>query len=268
MLPSPPYPCGAWHFRNPQTGEIAPYRCGAWHCPDCAARLADRWAAVINYAAPQRHIVITALDLDPAAARGCLRNIVKAIRRGQAHGSGSRKEHIDFRYFAAFETNRAGTQIHAHLLQHGDSIPQRRLSQMLPAYGAGSICWLKSFAAAARPIAVARYVARHLVGYHHADQVKAGRRVRYSRDFFRGQTTAEIRSILWPPEDPDATWELVRPGLELEALRRAEDRAHVRSIRTDEILAAAVRAGATEADLTRRRLIRPYIPPLEDLGDD
>lgn len=211
-LPSRPYPCGLWYYRS-EHGEVAPYYCLRWHCPTCAPKLADRWAALILEAHPERHIVITDLGPDPARARASLRNIVKAIRRGQAHGRGGRSNTIACEYFAALETNSSGS-IHAHLLQHGNSIPQRGLSEMLPAYGAGPICWTRSIATAARPLAVARYVARHLVGHHHADQVKQGRRVRYSRGFWGrpiSQVTADLRSA--PLDDP-TTWILIKPDVQ------------------------------------------------------
>ncbi|MCJ7831250.1 MAG: hypothetical protein MUP86_01840, partial [Dehalococcoidia bacterium] len=85
----------------------------------------------------------------------------------------------------------------------------------MPAYGAGPICWTRSIATAHRPQAVARYVARHLVGHHHADQMKQGRRVRYSRGFWGrpvSEVAAELRSH-HPDPDP-AIWKLIKPDVE------------------------------------------------------
>lgn len=168
------------------------------------------WADIIAVASPQRHIVFTGLGPEPNCARSQLQNIIKAIRRGQAHGLGARAQTVEFEYFAALESHSSG-RVHAHLLQRGRSIPKWRLSSMLPAYGAGAVCWVKSISEAQRPGAVARYVARHLVGHQHADQIKQGRRVRYSRNFWGGCTTAEVAAALWPRAASTATWSLVGP---------------------------------------------------------
>jgi hypothetical protein len=80
---------------------------------------------------------------------------------------------------------------------------------MLPAYGVGSICWIRSISEAERPAAVARYVARHLVGHEHADQMKLGRRVRYSRHFWGGCTTAQVAAALWPKAPSTEHWWLI-----------------------------------------------------------
>jgi hypothetical protein len=147
---------------------------------------------------------------DPDLARSQLRNIIKAIRRGQFNGQGSRHTKQECEYFCALETHSCGF-VHAHLLQRGNSIPKRYLSSALPAYGIGRICWIRSISSADRPAAVARYVSRHLVGWEHADQVKQGRRIRYSRNFWGGCTTAQVAAALWPRSPDPATWTLEGP---------------------------------------------------------
>jgi hypothetical protein len=65
---------------------------------------------------------------------------------------------------------------------------------------------------------VAHYVARHLVGHVHADQMKSGRRVRYSRNFWSGCTVAQVAAALWPRDPNDtATWTLEGPGRAMSA---------------------------------------------------
>lgn len=209
-----------WYWLS-DSGKRAPWYCGRWDCPGCADELASRWAEIITVASPQRHIVITRMGPDPQLARSQLRNVIKAVRRGQAHGDGSRSNKIEFEYFAALETHDCGF-VHAHLLQRGRSIPKRRLSSMLPRYGVGSVCWLRSISEAERPGAVARYVARHLVGHEHSDQMKLGRRVRYSRNFWGGCTTAEVAAALWPKPASPEPWRLVGPSPWNPARARAE----------------------------------------------
>jgi hypothetical protein len=159
---------------------------------------------------------------DPQLARAQLRNIVKAARRGQFNGKGSRSTTQSFEYFCSMETHSCGF-VHAHILQRGDSLPKARLSAALPAYGVGSICWIRSMSDAERPAAVNRYVARHLVGFEHHDQMKAGRRIRYSRNFWGGCSTAEVAAALWPRVPDPATWTLEGP------LRAAGIGAHLRA---------------------------------------
>ena len=246
-------------------GRVAPWYCDRWDCPVCAESKASKWAEIITVASPQRHLVLTRMGPDPQLARAQLRNIVKAARRGQFNGKGSRSTTQSFEYFCSMETHSCGF-VHAHILQRGDSLPKARLSAALPAYGVGSICWIRSMSDAERPAAVNRYVARHLVGFEHHDQMKAGRRIRYSRNFWGGCSTAEVAAALWP-RVPDATsWSLVGPPRrdpdpDLTAVRRAEHRDAARSQRLDQLLYAAIINGATEEELTRRRLIRT--PPLE-----
>jgi len=218
----PPDPCSHspidaahWYYQC-SDGTRRPWYCERWDCPDCAELKASRWADIITVASPQRHIVITRLGPDPQEARGQLRNIVKAVRRGQAHGSGSRLNRVPFEYFAALETHSCGF-IHAHLLQRGHSIPKPAFSAMLPQYGAGSICWLRSISSAERPGAVSRYVARHLIGRAHYDQAKIGRRIRYSRNFWNGCTAAQVASALWPRQPDARTWKLVGPSRRISA---------------------------------------------------
>jgi hypothetical protein len=214
---APPPPCSYapdaslhWRWRA-SDGRTAPWYCDRWDCPSCAPQKASRWADIIALASPQRHIVLTRLGPAPDLARSQLQNIIKALRRGQAIGAGRRLSHVEFEYFAALETHACG-YVHAHLLQRGRSVPKRQLSRMLPGYGAGSICWIRSISEAQRPAAVARYVARHLVGHEHADQIKAGRRVRYSRRFWGGCTVAQVAAALWPRLPDAATWVLEGPG--------------------------------------------------------
>jgi hypothetical protein len=200
-----------WRWRA-SDGRVAPWYCDRWDCPACAHHKASRWADIITVASPQRHIVLTRLGPEPGVARSQLRSIIKAARRGQFNGHGHRTSTQEFEFFLALESHACGF-VHAHILHRGRSIPKRRLSAALPAYGAGSICWLRSISEAERPQAVAHYVAAHLVGHVHADQMKQGRRVRYSRNFWGGCTVAEVRAALWP-RDPDdtATWRLEGPG--------------------------------------------------------
>jgi len=214
--PKPPPNCS--HSDSPEMhwlwassdGRSAPWYCERWDCPACAPAKASKWAEIITVASPQRHLVLTHLGPDPGVARSQLRNIIKAIRRGQFNGQGSRHTKQECEYFCALETHSCGF-VHAHLLQRGNSIPKRSLSAALPAYGVGRICWLRSISNAERPAAVAHYVAKHLVGFEHHDQMKTGRRIRYSRNFWGGCTTAQVAAALWPRSPDPATWTLEGP---------------------------------------------------------
>jgi len=206
-----PHPCYNWHWHN-DDGRRSPFRCRSWKCPRCAWSKARTWLELLDYAPIERHIVITRLDPDPKAAHARTKNIVKAIRRGEAveltpHG---RRRPRAFEYLATMERHsRAG--IHTHMLQHGDYCHQPLLSQMLQRYGAGRIVWIESIAGDTR--ALARYVTRHLIAWEHPYQPKAGRRLTYSRRFWGAGSPVDLRSALYPTEPG---WHLARYPLEAE----------------------------------------------------
>jgi len=204
--PEPPPPCGRWEWLCTDTGEVRPFRCHRWNCPTCAPLLADRWSRIIAEAHPQRHVVLTALGPDPVTARTRLRNITKALRRGEAHGFPRRPR--SWQYFCALE-GREAPGFHAHLLQSGDSVPQRSLSDLAARYGAGRVAWIKSLQG--DHLRRARlYVAKHLIGRVHPNQLKPGRRIRYSRAFWGAESAPQVALRLFPPSpfswvlrDPD-----------------------------------------------------------------
>jgi len=208
-----------WKLRNRTTGEIIPFRCKRWTCPYCAPRLVSRWAKIIDKAPIERHVVFTALGQDSATARARLRNINKAIRRGEASDRSGRRSPSVFEYFCALE-GREAPGYHAHLLSWGDYLPQRSLSRLLQRYRAGRVTWVGRLDPNDHARDVLDYVIRHLVGRVHPDQPKVGRRVRYSRNFWRGSTVAEISADLWP-QDPADRWEIIHP--ELDAWRAQQE---------------------------------------------
>lgn len=248
---TPPYPCGVWRLRNRSTGEVLPFRCQRWTCPACSPYLVSRWSRLIDQAPIQRHLVFTALAPDAGSATARLRNIVKGIRRGEATDRPGPRTPTAFEYFCALE-GRTEPGYHAHLLTWGDYLPQRSLSRLLGRYGAGTVCWARAIHPHEQTAAVRRYVVTHLVGKVHPDQPKVGRRVRYSRRFWRGETVAQLAARLWPP-DPADRWELLKPDLDLRQAdkelraeaRRAyyEDRRITRLLRQGWTVDALINAG-------------------------
>jgi len=196
-----PYPCGRWTWRNTSTGELRPFHCARWKCPRCAPRLTARWAALLAAARPQRHVVLTNLGPTNDLATARLKNIIKGIRRGEL----GRPSTIE--YFCSLE-GRHRPSIHAHLLQHGTSLPQPALSALASRYRAGAVCWVRSIAPD-HTRACHAYVLRHLVGPEHPTQAKTGRRVRYSKGYWHGETRADLAARLWPPAP--GPWELLKP---------------------------------------------------------
>jgi len=211
---TPPYPCGLWTLTNTTSGEVIPFRCKRWTCPTCAPKLVSKWAAIIDQAPIQRHLVITALGPDAGTARARLRNVLKGIRRGELRSKRRRRSPAALEYFCALE-GRTQPGYHAHLLTWGDFLPQRSLSRLAARYGAGSVCWVRSIADDERTAHVRTYVVKHLVGKVHPDQHKVGRRVRYSRNFWQGRTARQVAEALWPP-DP-GPWVLNKPDVDARA---------------------------------------------------
>ena len=207
----PRYPCGVWRWKRQSDGFTIPFACHSWKCPLCSWSNARSWCELISYAPIARHIVITRLPGDRPVA-GPLRNIVKAIRRGEAveTHAGHRRSR-SFEYLATAEKhNRAG--VHVHMLQHGDYVDQRLLSNMLPRYGAGKVTWIERIAQPDRMTALTRYVTRHLIAWLHPYQPKVGPRIRYSRRFFGDGSAVAIRKALRIARfgEPTEPWILLR----------------------------------------------------------
>lgn len=133
--------------------------------------------------------------------------------------------------------------IHAHLLQHGRSLPQRHLSSLAARYGAGAVVWVRSISPDELPARVVEYVVDHLVGVVHPDQPKLGRRIRYSKNFWEGRRRIDIHNELWPPRPSEGKWELIQPDIEIARLRR--DRAEIRR-QADQSLAWDLRSAARD----------------------
>lgn len=231
-----PYPCRRWFWRNQTTDDIMLYRCRKWSCPDCSTVLADRWAKMIAFAPVQRHIVLTNLGHTNAEATARLQNIIKAARRGEALPlrPGQRRHPVPFEYFSTLEGGELGRRsashfpqlrstprrphprnagIHAHLLQHGRSLPQRQLSALAARHGAGAVTWIRAVDPADIADHVVSYVVDHLVGVEHPLQKKRGRRLRYSRHFWGDLSRIDVQDLLWPPSDSPGKWDLVRPDV-------------------------------------------------------
>ena len=210
-----PHPCGVWRWHNLETEQNVPFRCGRWRCPICGYRKAKEWCEILEFAPVQRHVVITRLDHDRAAASQRLKNIIKGVRRGEAvePDRRGRRRRRSFEYLATAERHsKAG--IHVHMLQHGDFVHQGLFADMLARYGAGRVNWIESIAEPDRQTALTRYITRHLVSVEHPFQPKVGARIRYSRRFFdpTGELSAvAIREAL-TPRNPDSMWTLVMNG--------------------------------------------------------
>lgn len=120
------------------SGQVYPDRCRASQCAFCLPLNARRRCLAITYAAPTRMIrlswVASESDQSPCdTARtrvGLMRR--NLIRMGYAPGEWS----------WTIECNPKETGYHAHMLQRGPSIPQRKLQEACMRGGAG-IPWIK-----------------------------------------------------------------------------------------------------------------------------
>jgi hypothetical protein len=215
----PPYPCQVWQFRHPD-GRHRPFNCGRWRCPICSWRKAREWRDLIEWAPVERHVVITRIAADSHECWHRLKNIVKAIRRGEAveTADGRRRPRL-FEYLATAEKHSAAG-IHVHLLTHGDYLHKPLFSAMLDRYGAGRITWLERLDGPTRSRSLARYITRHLIQYEHPYQPKCGNRVRYSRRFWLDGTAVELRAALAAHRPTQPGWILeTEHGLKVERRR-------------------------------------------------
>ena len=120
------------------SGEVYQDRCRASQCAYCLPLNARRRCLAITYAAPTRMIRLSLLagesDASPCdTARTRIGLIARNLRR-MGWGPGE--------WSWTIEQNPKGTGYHAHMLQRGPSIPQRKLQEACLRSGAG-IPWIK-----------------------------------------------------------------------------------------------------------------------------
>jgi len=102
------------------TGETVPMLCGKYNCKYCGPRRVEMWRSLIELAGPERFITLTGVGRTLAEVGRVATTLVQRLRR-----SGYK-----FEYCMTFEQHKNG-RFHIHMLQKGDYIPQKFLSECL-----------------------------------------------------------------------------------------------------------------------------------------
>lgn len=177
---------------NETTGESFPMQCKRYKCLHCGPRRVAMWRAIIEQAEPERFITLSRVGDTLVEVGRVMTVIARRLRRLGYH----------FEYLATFERHRvAANGYHIHIIQTGDYIPQAVLSECLRSATHGR-SWVVDIRRASGQVAgyVTKYVTKALthdeIGEKPDGSVARPNRIRYSKRFFKGATTKEIRAYL------------------------------------------------------------------------
>ena len=166
------------------TGVVVPMLCDKYTCKYCGPRRVEMWRSVIELAEPERFITLTGVGKTLAEVGRVATTIVQHLRR----------KGYQFEYCLTFERHKNG-KFHIHMLQKGDYIPQKVLSEYLRSatHGQSYVVDIRR----CRP-GTAGYVTKYATKLLQANEVGSKpdgtrarvNRVRYSKHFFPLPTKA------------------------------------------------------------------------------
>jgi hypothetical protein len=174
---------------NEVTGETVPMVCGKYNCKYCGPRRVEMWRSLIELAEPERFITLTGVGRTLAEVGRVATTLVQRLRRNG----------YQFEYCMTFERHRNG-YFHIHMLQKGDYIPQKVLSDCLrtATHGVSYVVDIRRCKAGTAGY-VTKYCTKLLaeseIGTRHDGTRARVNRVRYSRGFFPS-STAVMKSAL------------------------------------------------------------------------
>jgi hypothetical protein len=217
-------------FRHRQTQQYWIANCMRWACSGCIHRVARRWQAILTWAGqhgpvPEYFLTLTLREPlplwrnAPAEKQEAMREQALVLSQRLTRSLSRLVEEIrqhygPMEYLAVVEltTGRRtpGHRPHLHLLVRGPNLPKQWLSDRWRFHTKGS--WKVDI----QPLRSPAHAGAYLIGYTVLRRKQAqrkhldhwpGPRIRYSRHFFP-LPVAEIRAILWPPQEP-GMWEYV-----------------------------------------------------------
>ena len=163
--------------------------CGKYSCKYCGPRRVEVWRSLIELAEPERFITLTRVGKTLAEIGRVATTVVQRLRRkGYA-----------FEYCMTFERHK-NNYFHIHMLQKGDFIPQRFLSECLRSATHGSsyvvhIVRCRSGTAGYVTKYCTKVLAESEVGTRPDGTRARVNRVRYSKRFFPSPTKA-LKAVL------------------------------------------------------------------------
>ena len=164
------------------TGVVVPMLCDKYNCKYCGPRRVEMWRSVIELAEPERFITLTGVGKTLADVGRVATTLVQHLRR----------RGYQFEYCLTFERHKNG-KFHIHMLQKGDYIPQKVLSDYLRSatHGQSYVVDIRR----CRP-GTAGYVTKYATKLLQANEIgnkpdgtqARVNRVRYSKRFFPSPT--------------------------------------------------------------------------------
>jgi hypothetical protein len=217
-------------FRHRQTHQYWVAACQRFACASCIHRVARRWRAILNWAsahgaAPEYFWTLTLREplplwrQAPAEAQEAMREQALALAERLTRALSRLVEEVreqfgPMEYLAVVELTTGkrtpGHRPHLHLLVRGPYLPKWWLKSQWHFHTKGS------FMVDIQRLRSPEHAGEYLIGYTMLRRKQAqrehlgdwpGPHIRYSRHFFP-RPVAEIRAILWPPQEPDQ-WEYV-----------------------------------------------------------
>lgn len=182
----------AFAFVSLSSGNVVPARCGRLACPGCCLLNARTRALAISFARPQRAVLLTDVGTEFAQIRAR----VNRLRYDVTKELGKRFEMV-----YSIEPNPSGDgKHHLHGWQHGDFVPQARLSEMAARRGMGEFARISAVRSA---VGAGRYGLKGLgYGLKGASEIGAAQReylelngkrlTHQTRGFFRDPDGASI----------------------------------------------------------------------------
>ena len=164
------------------TGLVIPMVCDKYSCKYCGPRRVELWRSLIEMAEPERFITLTRVGRTLFEVGRVATTVVQRLRRNG----------YMFEYCLTFERHR-NDYFHIHMLQKGDYIPQRFLSDCLRSatHGFSSVVDIRRCRAGTAGY-VTKYCTKTLVESEIGTKLDGTRarinRVRYSKHFFPSPT--------------------------------------------------------------------------------
>lgn len=164
------------------TGLVVPMLCGKYNCKYCGPRRVEMWRSLIELAEPERFITLTRVGQTLHEVGRVATTLVQRLRRRK----------YQFEYCMTFEQHKNG-YFHIHMLQKGDYIPQKVLSDCLRSatHGFSYVVDIRRCVPGTAGY-VTKYCTKVLAASEvgsRADDTRARvNRVRYSKGFFPSPT--------------------------------------------------------------------------------
>lgn len=168
--------------------------CGSWTCSKCGPAKVYRLSRLVAAADAERFVTLSKVGPDLQTVYRRLQTLSQALRR----------RGYTWEYLAVPERHQNGSW-HLHLIQRGDYIPQKVLSERAESAGMGRVVHIRKIQ---EPKQAARYLVKYMSKEILSPAFKHTRRYRTSRGFWPGGRAAvEDRAF----GAPGGGWAVLQP---------------------------------------------------------